>query len=309
MKASGTPPPPPQVPAQQAHEGHEAHEAHHAEHAHHEAACPWVQQRMQQLAGRYRFRPAPGQAPVPGRVPPNLANLRRRPPPRTRTNARGGQDDPTSGVDDHEEHERLGDKEDTEGKGGGRQAFDFHEEPEHDFQHDQKHRDDAAERRALQARVGPKRENLSAGDVLARSGLPGAKLLDTRRCGQPVDPKALLAALASVLVACGQGARPTPAPSAAPAPSDTAVVLAAMQSYLERQPDGVPEPITLEGAKAMLMDDVLASLANTGTGQRNENLLLLLPLYLINATRVRTGDQLGQAIARLQVLRSAPGMG
>jgi hypothetical protein len=151
--------------------------------------------------------------------------------------------------------------------------------------------------------VATQRERQQAYDQsLARSDLPGAQLWIRAR-----EPDATRPALRLLLATALRAAADlSPKPDSLPAPQ--AAQLAAVRAYLGVGPRDEPA-LDLAAVKRLLVE-VSAVLAPRASAQkpaseRRSDLLLLLPLMLLNAERPRTEAQRSLAVGRLALMCSS----
>jgi hypothetical protein len=139
----------------------------------------------------------------------------------------------------------------------------------------------------------------------ARSGLPGAELLTA--AGEPKIVRPMLrAALATGLRASAD----LPLRSDR-LPSPQSAQMGLVQAYLQITPRD-EAALNLAGVKQLLIEvsEQLPPRSSEGTpaGERRSDLLLLLPLMLLNAERPRTPEQRQAAHDRLSLMRNSRAM-
>jgi hypothetical protein len=139
----------------------------------------------------------------------------------------------------------------------------------------------------------------------ARSGLPGAALLTA--AGEPTVVRPMLRlALATGLRASAD----LPLRSDA-LPSPQSAQMGLVQAYLQIAPRD-EAGLNLAGVKQLLVEvcEQLPPRSSEGTpaGERRSDLLLLLPLMLLNAERPRTAEQRQAARDRLGLMRNSRAM-
>jgi len=263
------------------------------------------------VATRYHF----AHTPLPRTQPPrNNLPLRRAPPrPAAQRAAR------STSAQDPNQMQELDRADDTEERGIGQRPDDderrrkpgkdaAHADERERTRHDlgdarEQPEDRERQRRPLNARTPPRRTQPPATQVLARSGLPEAGALFVRQMPGARDPKDMLNKLAAALLAVASNTGKLVAPKPTPA----ATMLAALQVHMASQRESAPEPMTLGDVKALLMS-LPQPPAGAADLEQAQNLCLMLPLLLLNATRPRTDAQRGQAMERLQHLRSGKGL-
>jgi hypothetical protein len=135
-----------------------------------------------------------------------------------------------------------------------------------------------------------------------RSGLPGAELLLAT-----TEPKATRPPLRLMLATALRTAADL-LPKSDHLPSPQAAQMAAVRAYLRIAP-GDEAALNLGGVK-QLLTEVCAQIPprsseGTAEGERRSDLLLLLPLLLLNAERPRTKEQRLVAADRLGLLRTS----
>jgi hypothetical protein len=304
--------------AQQAQETQHAQQAHDTQHAQ-QAHGHHGQHRDPQLA-RYVFRHVQPGRPQPQQAP---ATLRRQPPRQRQQQARGPKPQQDTQQADQADDQDLGkggvDADGKEGGGKGKQAFEADDGSGHrkpDFSGDDESNfgsllgesKDGSEMGKLpkdrpRPSKAPRRPVMTADQVLARSGLAQAKALMARAPGTPpADPQAQMQALASLMLACAR----EPARRDPLKPSPTATMLAGLQAHLASQGDAPPQPMTLDAVKALLVDLAPSAEAAGTASPASENTHLLLPLFVLNASRPRTPGQCASAQDRLQMVRQSP---
>jgi hypothetical protein len=136
----------------------------------------------------------------------------------------------------------------------------------------------------------------------AQTGLPGARLFT-----EAADPKAVRPALRQLLAIALRASADLPAQSGE-LPGPQAAQMSVIQAYLQIAP-GDESALNLGGIKQLLMEACAQipprSSEDTPQGERRSDLLLLLPLMMLNAERPRTGEQRQLAMDRLGLMRAS----
>jgi hypothetical protein len=146
---------------------------------------------------------------------------------------------------------------------------------------------------------------LTQDQAFARSGLPGAELLTAAAERTAMRPPLRLALALGLRSSADLPLRSDGLPS----PQSAQMGL--VQSYLQIVPREEP-PLSMQSVKQLLVETSVQLPPRRGeattAGERRGDLLLLLPLMLFNAERLRTDGQRQDARDRLGLMRSSRAM-